>query len=126
MDRTRLEIKPGLVLDARHALWLAAARTLIVADLHVGYVWAHRHGGQLLPLSAREDTADRLLALVEDYDAGELVLLGDIVHQAVRVREFCAELAELFARLRARVPVKCVAGNHDRKLARLFAECSID
>ena len=126
MSRTRLELEPGIVLDARRALWLAPARTLVVADLHIGYVWAQRQGGQLLPLSARDDSAERLLALVADYEAGELVLLGDIVHKAVRVREFCAELAGIFAQLRARVAVTCVAGNHDRKLSSLFAECGID
>ena len=126
MDRTRLELEPGIVLDARRTLWLAAARTLVVADLHAGYVWAQRQSGQLLPLSARDDTAERLLALAEDYDAQSMVLLGDIVHAAVPLQELRGELADLFARLRERTLVTCVAGNHDRQLAPLFLECGID
>ena len=60
-QHTRFELKPDLVLDARRAVWLAAERTLVVADLHFGYVWAQRQNGQLLPLSASDDTAERLL-----------------------------------------------------------------
>ena len=126
MQRTRLELESGIVLDARRALWLAGERTLVVADLHFGYVWAQRQSGQLLPLSANDDTAERLLALAEDYDAQSVVLLGDIIHAAVPLPELRAELAKLFAQLRARAAVTCVAGNHDRKLARLFLESGID
>jgi putative SbcD/Mre11-related phosphoesterase len=126
MNRVRLELEPGLVLDARRALWLAAERTLAVADLHVGYVWAQRETGQLLPLSTNDKAADRLLALAGDYEAQSMVLLGDIIHAAVPLPELRAELADLFARLCVRVAVTCVGGNHDRQLARLFRECGID
>jgi hypothetical protein len=36
MHRAHLELEPGLVLDARRAIWLAAERTLVVADLARG------------------------------------------------------------------------------------------
>src|SRR5678815_3219562 len=98
----------------------AVERTLVVADLHCGYVWAQRQNGQLLPLSASDDTAERSLALAEDYDAQPIVLLCDIVHAAVPLPELCTELANLFTRLRARVAVRCVAGDDGRELARLF------
>jgi hypothetical protein len=88
-------LNPALVLDARRAIWLAAERTLVVADLHVGYVWAQRQSGQLLPLSASDDTADRLFALAEDYDAQSIVLLGDIVHAAVSLPELWRGTREL-------------------------------
>jgi metallophosphoesterase superfamily enzyme len=114
MHHTRFELADGIVLDARRAVWLAPERTLVVADLHFGYVWAQRQNGQLLPLSAGDDTTDRLLALAADYEAQSIVLLGDIVHAAVSLPELRAELADFFARLRARVAVICVAGNHDR------------
>lgn len=125
-DRTRHTLAPGIVLDARRAVWLAETRTLAVADLHLGYVWAHRKSGQMLPLSAQEETTEQLLALVAEYGAHELVLLGDIVHEAVRVAELREELCHLFSRVRAEVELVCVAGNHDRKLAQLLVDCGID
>ena len=86
MDHSKHEFAPGMWLDARRALWIPEARLLAVADLHLGYAWAHRHAGQLMPITARDTTAERLRALVEDYKPQRLVLLGDIVHRAVPVK----------------------------------------
>ena len=98
---------------------MPAARTLVAADLHLGYVWAHRHAGQMLPLSAPDDTIDRLAALVEEYEPAQLVLLGDIVHRAIPVPALRLELESLASRLSGTV-VRWIAGNHDRKLETLL------
>jgi putative SbcD/Mre11-related phosphoesterase len=87
----------------------------VVADLHLGYAWAHRHAGQLLPIAAPEDTIDRLAAIAEEYRPSQIVLLGDIVHRAVPVPALRAQLDELSERLGG-VRVRWVAGNHDRDL----------
>jgi hypothetical protein len=118
-------ISPGITLDARRALWLSETQTLAVADLHLGYAWAHRHSGNLLPLSAREDSLERLLELVESYQPRELVLLGDIVHRAVPVKALKSELCELIHALSARTQLRLIAGNHDRNLQRLLTESGI-
>ncbi|HEX8311913.1 MAG TPA: metallophosphoesterase [Chthoniobacteraceae bacterium] len=125
MDRTRLEIEPGLWLDARRALWLKEASTLAVSDLHLGYAWAQRHTGQLLPLSAQEDSVSRLRALVDDYQPRDLILLGDIVHQAVALPPLKEELCRLFTELGERTTLRLVAGNHDTHLPRLLADCGL-
>jgi putative SbcD/Mre11-related phosphoesterase len=121
MHARQMELAPGLIADARRALWLAAERVLAVADLHLGYAWAHRHGGQLLPLSAPEDTTERLLELQQDYQPREIVLLGDIVHRAVPVPALESDLRELIGRLAARTSVTLVRGNHDRFVDRLWS-----
>ena len=112
-------LAPGLHLDARNVLWLAEERTLVAADLHLGYVWAHRHAGQLLPITAPDDTIERLAVLAVEYGAEQVVLLGDIVHQAVPVQALREQLEMLLARL-ASVSVRWVAGNHDRDLVLLL------
>ena len=108
-------LAPGLRLDGRLVLWVENERTLVAADLHLGYAWAHRHGGQLLPISGRDDTVERLGALAEGYGAAQVVLLGDIVHRAVPVPAIREEVEELAKRLEA-VTVRWIAGNHDRGL----------
>jgi putative SbcD/Mre11-related phosphoesterase len=99
-------------------------RALVVADLHLGYVWAHRHAGQLLPITAPDDTIDRLAALADEYKARQIVLLGDIVHRAVPVRALREQLESLAGRL-ASVTVRWIAGNHDRHLESLLRECGL-
>lgn len=120
MERHRLKLAPGLWLDARRAVWLAESRTLAVADLHLGYVWAHRAAGQMLPISARDDTLDRLAALIADYAPERVALLGDIVHAAMPLAPLEAQLARLRDEIGAGVRLHWLAGNHDRRLARLL------
>lgn len=117
-------LTPGLQLDARHVLWMPEERTLVVADLHLGYVWAHRHAGQLLPISAPDDTVDRLVAIVAEYCPEQVVLLGDIVHRAVPVPAIQAEMRGLSDRLGA-VAIRWIVGNHDRRLEALLREAGL-
>lgn len=117
-----LEISPGLWLDARRAVWLAEFRTLAVADLHLGYVWAHRAAGQMLPLGLRDDTLDRLAALIADYAPERVALLGDIVHQAVPLAPLEAELTRLRDEIGTTTALHWLAGNHDRRLAKLLGK----
>jgi uncharacterized protein len=113
MDQSRYEVAPGIWLDARRALWLSDSRVLAVADLHLGYAWAHRHGGQLMPISMPDDTSERLLALQQIYQPEQVVLLGDIVHRAVPLAPIKNELARLLNSFPAATRVSLVAGNHD-------------
>ena len=126
MDRSRLELEPGIWLDARRAVWLKDERVLIVADLHLGYAWAHRHNGNLLPVSAREDTPNRLQELAMTYAPSELVLLGDIVHRALAIEPLQEQLCELFDALSEITKLRLITGNHDAQLAPLLRGCGID
>jgi uncharacterized protein len=125
MDRSRLELEPGVWLDAGRALWLEEWHTLAVADLHLGYAWAHRAEGQLLPVDTREDSTERLLKLLERYPAQEVVLLGDIVHRAVDVPALHTELLWLALTVGERARLRLIGGNHDRELAATLATAGI-
>lgn len=114
------EVASGIVLDARRAVWLAAERVLIVADLHLGYAWAQRSAGNLVPLSRRVDALDRLSDLINAYSPTRTVLLGDIVHDAVDVEPLTAELLRLRNDLGARTEIVLIAGNHDRRLQKML------
>ena len=111
-------------LDARHVLWLPEERTLVAADLHLGYVWAHRHAGQMLPITAPDDTIDRLSALAAEYRAAQVVLLGEIVHRAIPVPALREQLESIAVRL-ASVTIRWIAGNHDGHLKSLLRECGL-
>ena len=105
----RSEIRPGVWLDSRLALWIAAERLLVVADLHWGYAASHRARGNLLPWWGDDQIEARLRALIETYEPAEMVWLGDVVHAAEG-----GARAEAFVRS-SPVPVTLIAGNHDRR-----------
>jgi uncharacterized protein len=111
-----------LVLDARRAVWLAPERVLAVADLHLGYAWAHRLAGQLMPITPANDTVARLQALQRDYAPREIVVLGDIVHRAVSIEVLEQEIRELWDALSPHCQFTFLAGNHDRNLAKVLKQ----
>jgi len=101
-------------------LWLAEPKVLAVADLHIGYAWAHRQTGQLMPITVPEDTGERLTELQREYQAEQIVLVGDIVHRALPIAPLEEELTRLLGSLPAGVKIRLVAGNHDRNIDRLL------
>ncbi|HEY1170979.1 MAG TPA: metallophosphoesterase [Verrucomicrobiae bacterium] len=113
-----LPLSPSITADSRRALWLPEHKLLAVADLHLGYVWAHRSRGQLLPVSREEDTVERLLELQEDYQPERVVILGDIVHGTVSLPEVRTELDRLINELSQRSQLTLLLGNHDHLLER--------
>jgi putative SbcD/Mre11-related phosphoesterase len=118
MNHTRFQLWPGIVLDARRAVYLEGESVLAVADLHLGYAWAQRNRGQLMPLSVPDDTAERITILLEEYRPRTLAVLGDIVHDTVPITEFRVALHAFLKAMETQVELRLLAGNHDRWLAR--------
>ncbi len=122
MSRLRVAIGENLVLDARRAAWFPHERVLAVADLHLGYAWAHRLGGQLMPIPPANDTLGRLTELQGDYAPSEIVVLGDIVHRAVALDVLKEEIRALLDALAPRSRLTFIAGNHDRHLKKILQQ----
>jgi metallophosphoesterase superfamily enzyme len=98
------------------AVYLPAASTLVVADLHVGRAAASNVG---LLLDEHADLRDRLAAAVGSTDPETVVFAGDLLHRfgapQPRAVGTMRTLAGLVREAGAR-PV-AVAGNHDGGLA---------
>ena len=125
MDKCRLQLAPDLWLDARRAVWLSSESVLVVADLHLGYAWAHRQNGQLLPIAPVLGDRERLLDLMAAYSPKTVVLLGDIVHRAIALPPIKKELCSMLTALRDIADLVLIAGNHDRRLKQLLDDCEI-
>src|SRR5690349_3818652 len=74
-----LQIRPGMFAHASGALWLDEIRTLIAADVHLGYGWALRRRGQLGPVGD-DKVCQKLISVVKELAPEEIVFLGDLVH----------------------------------------------
>jgi len=95
------------------ALWLAAARTLVVADLHFEKGSAYASRGQLLPPYDTRATLDRLEAEIAATQPTRLVLLGDSFHDAGAAERLDPADAQRIARLAWGRTLIWVVGNHD-------------
>ena len=119
MDFSQTEVKPGIWLDSRRAAFLEQSRSLVIADLHLGYAWAHRFHGQLLPVRETDPWAERLAALRGTYQPARIVILGDVVHQAVPVPELKNDLVRLGHEFGQETELLLLLGNHDLRLHEL-------
>src|SRR5687768_10461984 len=118
-----LTVAPGLALSGHGGAWLPASRTLVVADVHVGYARAaRRRGGWLPDVERGADAAVRLLDAVRDLGARHVVIAGDLRHSTRDVDDAeLAEVADFLARVAAAAAVTIVPGNHDRGGAAAYA-----
>jgi metallophosphoesterase superfamily enzyme len=107
------EIEPGRWLSADRALYLAAERTLVIADIHWGYAYSHRRVGNLLPMWGNEEIAHRLRRLLLRYAPERMIWLGDSLHTPE-----AAEFAERFLGELGDLETIVVKGNHDRSWPR--------
>jgi putative SbcD/Mre11-related phosphoesterase len=125
MDRSRYEAKPGVWLDCRRAVFLEKENTLAVADLHLGYTWAHRFNGQMLPLHKADFLQERIADLLQSYKPTRVVLLGDILHQAVPITAVEKDFTELVHLITGSASLTLIRGNHDKKLAAFIKNCRL-
>lgn len=117
-DFSRLEIRPGIWLDALGAAFFGDTKTLAIADLHLGYAWAARAQGQLWPMHEPASPAARLHTLCARYGPERIVCVGDVLHRALPIAGIQDELAAFCAQVPAPLELWLLLGNHDRGLER--------
>ena len=95
------------------ALWMEAARTLVVADLHFEKGSAYAARGQLLPPYDTGETLNRLEAEVAAVQPHRLVFLGDSFHDRWALERISGRDIERLAALARACALTWIVGNHD-------------
>jgi len=108
------------LLGAR-ALYWPARRRLVIADLHLGKSHVFRRAGIAVPSGATQDDLQRLGSLVAATGAGELWMVGDVLHGPASQAGWRDAWLD-WRRRHAALDVAAVAGNHDRALGRALLE----
>jgi hypothetical protein len=96
------------------ALWLAAERLLVVADLHLEKGSAYAARGQMLPPYDTRETLARLAAETALLRPRAVVLLGDTLHDRKAEERLGAEDARALGAIAAAAELVWILGNHDR------------
>ena len=102
-----------VVMRPTGALWLAAERMMVVADLHLEKGSAFAARGQMLPPYDTRETLARLTAEVARLRPRAIVLLGDTFHDGGAEARLAAEDAQAVRALAAVAELVWVVGNHD-------------
>jgi uncharacterized protein len=108
------------MLRASGALWLAAERALVVADLHLEKGSSYAARGQMLPPYDTRETLRRLAAEVEALGPAMVILLGDTFHDRASEDRLAADDAERLRGLARGRTLVWVVGNHDADGPRLL------
>jgi DNA ligase-associated metallophosphoesterase len=105
----------GVAVTARPsgALWIEAARALIVADAHFEKGSAYAARGQLLPPYDTAETLARLEAEAEALSPKLIVFLGDAWHDGEAEARIDPAAARRIAALGEGRTLMWIAGNHD-------------
>ena len=103
------------LLRCSGALWLPAARTLAVADLHFEKGSAYAARGQMLPPYDTRETLGRLEAEVAALAPDILVFMGDTFHDAAAERRIAPDDLARIAALATGRTLVWVIGNHDEE-----------
>lgn len=99
------------------ALWWAAERTLVVADLHFEKASSFARRGSLLPPYDTGATLGRLEADVAALDPARVISLGDAFHDPFAAERLEEDALARIARLQAGRSWIWIDGNHDAKAA---------
>jgi uncharacterized protein len=110
--RTRVGAADAL-LRCSGALWLAAERALVAADLHLEKGSSYAARGQMLPPYDTRETIRRLAAEVEALAPAMVILLGDSFHDRRSEGRLAADDAEALRGLARGRRLIWVVGNHD-------------
>lgn len=106
-----------VVLLPERAVWWPAARTLLVADLHLGKCEAMRAQGAPMTHAALATDLVRLASVIRRTEVERVIVLGDLLHAAAGVTQTLTEsVREWRESTIDDVQIVVVPGNHDGKI----------
>lgn len=114
-------------LNSDRTLSMEGGRTLVLADLHLGYENALEGDGLHVPRIHTTGLMDELLTSIERHGAERTVLLGDIKHDFSRGRwESRDDIRTVISMVRDCGECIVVAGNHDNFLQSIISGLDIE
>ena len=113
MTTTILAAGRPLTLLPEKAAFLAASRTLLIADAHIGKAVTFRALGVPVPRGTTSETLAALSALIAAWQARRVVFLGDFLHSAHAKAAATLGAVARWRREHAALELVLVRGNHD-------------
>ncbi|MBV8688491.1 MAG: hypothetical protein JOZ59_00155 [Candidatus Eremiobacteraeota bacterium] len=106
----RHELGGGVAAIAGGMLWLERTRSLMAADVHLGY---EEVIGGALPLWSTQPSVAALCDAAQILRADEIILLGDVIHGAHLSPGASRRIVDALRRLRLHARLEIIAGNHE-------------
>ncbi|MDG2224611.1 MAG: ligase-associated DNA damage response endonuclease PdeM [Rubripirellula sp.] len=126
-DRLPIELAgTTLQLLGGRGVWMPAAKTLLVADTHLGKEATFRRHHIPIPTGSTTGTLAAVTKMLQETDATRFIILGDMFHARSSLSPDVCESLEAFFNRHPSVEMLLVRGNHDAHLGQLPAAWPID
>ena len=106
-----------MTLRGDGSIFLAAERSLLVADLHLGKDASFRAAGVPVPDGMNQETLEALSKAIKETAAEHVFLLGDLIHDRDSMTGGLIKTFATWRRQHDTCKVTLVRGNHDRHVA---------
>ncbi len=119
----RLEVRPDVIADRDHALYLKKSEAVVIADLHLGYEGALHEEGVSIPRFQKGVMIERIERILERYSPKRMIINGDFKHEFSKnlVQEW-DDVNDVLNLLTDEVDIELVRGNHDNYLLTILAK----
>ena len=103
----------NFILSSDRALFWVEQNLLIVADTHFGKAQTFREKGIAVPRGTTADGLNRLSALIKQFRAERLLILGDLIHDRIAHSVQFSRTIDRWRRRHSGVEFILITGNHD-------------
>ncbi len=108
--------KPALIFDST-----IYGKTLLVADLHIGFIYGKNKKGIILPLSKRPE--EELIELVKQHKPDHVIILGDFKDEIFGTNNpLVGRIFEFMKKIKPLTKLTIIKGNHDGKIEEVLPE----
>ncbi len=111
------KLNRNILLDDR-SVFIKNIKTLIIADLHIGYAEDLHSKGIFLPDKFFKDLKNRLNLLIKKHNPQRVIFLGDIQHQynnySVKIKKKISDIFNIV--LKNKSELILIRGNHEKAI----------
>lgn len=125
--KMNLEGMAGIILDANRVLYFEDLKMLVLSDLHLGKSGYFQKMGSAIPSHHHAADLARLSQLIEQYQAKEILINGDLFHAELTkdVPLFSSWLEKLKMQVED-ISFRLIRGNHDVKTPAYYKSLGFD
>lgn len=121
-----IEAFDGVYMSSDLCLHIPEERTVVIADLHIGYESALEAEGIHIPRIQTKTVISSLSKLVDKYEPDRLVILGDLKHEFSRnLGQEMKDVRKVLDSVSDRVDIVLVKGNHDNYVENIVSRIQV-
>ncbi|MDW5562539.1 MAG: metallophosphoesterase [Methanomassiliicoccus sp.] len=121
-----IEAFDNVFMSSDLCLHLPEERTVVIADLHIGYESALEAEGIHIPRIQTKTVIASLSRLVDRYEPDRLVILGDLKHEFSRnLGQEMKDVRSVLDSVSDRTDIVLVKGNHDNYIENIVSRIQV-